>query len=78
MMQLLSMKFEIQAFSFIIFSYISEGRVKYRMAETGSVMTLMNVTKEDSGQFTCVANNGVPAAKPVQISKHFYLLVRRK
>ena len=48
------------------------------MTETGSVMTLMNATREDSGQFTCVANNGVPEAKPVQISKQFYLLVRRK
>jgi len=37
-----------------------EGRVRYRMTETGSVMTLMNATREDSGQFTCVANNGVP------------------
>ena len=48
------------------------------MEETGSVLTLVNVTESDSGEFTCVANNGVPAKKPVQITKTFYLLVRRK
>ena len=48
------------------------------MEETGSVLTLVNVTESDSGEFTSVANNGVPAKKPVQITKTFYLLVRRK
>ena len=48
------------------------------MLEQGSLLTLFNATKADSGVFVCVANNGVPSANPTQISEKFYLLVRRK
>lgn len=56
----------------------TEERGKIRLTDSGSVLTLFNTTKSDSGVFTCIANNGVPASKPVEISETFYLLVRRK
>ncbi|XP_023332616.1 nephrin isoform X4 [Eurytemora carolleeae] len=58
--------------------YKFEERGKIRLTDSGSVLTLFNTTKSDSGVFTCIANNGVPASKPVEISETFYLLVRHK
>ena len=48
------------------------------MVDGGSVLSLVNASKADAGEFVCVANNGVPAAKPVEIQETFYLLVRRE
>ena len=46
--------------------------------QTGSVLTLSNVTASDAGVFTCLAHNGVPRAQPVTIREQLYLLVNRK
>ena len=67
----------VQLFIKTLFEILGK-KSRTRLEDNGSVLTLINVTEADSGEFTCVANNGVPAKKPVQISKTFYLLVRRK
>ena len=48
------------------------------VTQTGSVLTLANVTVSDAGVFTCLAHNGVPRDQPVTIREQLYLLVNRK
>jgi len=53
-------------------------RVIKESTATGSKITIKNVTIDDAGMFTCIANNGIPKESPESIEENLYLLVKHK
>ena len=59
------------------YSY-SGSRATVETTVNGSVLSIQNATIKDAGIFICLANNGVPREKPVEMREKLFLLVNRK
>merc|ERR1719264_2145293 len=55
-----------------------DSRARVDSKSNGSVLTISNLTAADAGSFDCVATNGVPAAKPLEVRRTLFLLVHQK
>jgi len=58
------------------YSIAARGRVQ--TTNNGSTLTITNVTAQDAGRFECVANNGVPSIRPLEVKGAVYLLVHQR
>ena len=58
--------------------YDIKNRATVRTTPEGATLHIKNVTVADAGKFVCVANNGIPKSKPLEIEQEFFLLVRRE
>lgn len=53
-------------------------RATVETTTNGSVLSIQNATIKDAGIFICLANNGVPRGRPVEIREKLFLLVNHK
>merc|ERR1719192_555026 len=58
------------------FNFDSRARVDSK--SNGSVLTIVNLTAADAGSFDCVASNGVPSSRPLEVRQTLFLLVHQR